>query len=60
MTKRGITKETLFKPSITKLKADRTNSAAWQILDEEAAKRRMKTDELRAKRLAAQLGRPEK
>lgn len=53
MTKR-VTKENLFKPSKSKseTKADITDSAARAILDAEAAKRRAKSERLRAQRLA--------
>lgn len=49
-----ITKHNLFKPSKSKseTKADITDKAARSILDAEAAKRREKTEKLRAQRLA--------
>ena len=49
-----ITKENLFKPnkSRTESKADITNSIARAIIEVEAAKRRKKSERLRAQRLA--------
>lgn len=53
MTK-SITKDNLFKPTKSKAetKADITDRTAQAILDTEAAKRREKTERLRAQRLA--------
>jgi hypothetical protein len=53
MTKR-ITKENLFKPSKSRseTKADITDNAARAIIETEAAKRREKSERLRAARLA--------
>ena len=55
MSKR-ITKDNLFKPAKSKseTKADITSRAAQTIMDAEAAKRREKTERLKAQRLAAE------
>jgi hypothetical protein len=58
MVKR-VTKENLFKPSRTETKADKTDSAARTIIEAEAAKRREKSERLRAKRLANEKARCE-
>ena len=47
-----VTKETLFKPTRPETKAEITDRTVRAILDDEAAKRRAKTEKLRAARLA--------
>lgn len=52
--KKPLTKDNLFKPakSAAGTKADITDKAAKSILEEDAAKRRKKTEALRKQRLA--------
>ena len=47
-----VTKETLFKPTRSETKAEITDRTVRAILDDEVAKRRAKTEKLRAARLA--------
>ena len=51
-----ITRENLFKPpkSRSETKAETTDSAARSIIEAEAAKRREKSERLKAERLAQQ------
>ena len=53
-----VTKDKLFKSTMSKAfsKADQTRSAAQKITDEETAKRKQKTERLRALRLAKKTG----
>ncbi len=52
--------ERFFKPTKTTAdkKASETNSVAWRIIDQEAAMREKKTEKLRARRVAKEVGSP--